>query len=119
MSAFLLEVYRTVLFFSPLPCPTWRSCQISSCGELLWSVVAVVGLKLLATTFADKHCATVLPNYVLVRPLLRLKSLFTYITGVNPLCMLLKADPSLEGDTADDKADPSACNQLSQVLQYF
>ena len=35
--------------------------------------------------------------------------------------MLLKADPRLEGDVADDKADPSVCLQLSQisVLQYF
>ena len=38
-----------------------------------------------------------------------------------PLHVLLKADPSLEGDVADDKADPSACHQLGQVsvLQYF
>ena len=35
--------------------------------------------------------------------------------------MLLKADPCLEGDVADDKADPSVCLQLNQisVLQYF
>ena len=35
--------------------------------------------------------------------------------------MLLKADPRLEGDVADDKVDPSACHQLGQVsvLQYF
>ena len=38
-----------------------------------------------------------------------------------PLHVLLKADPSLEGDVADDKVDPSACHQLGQVsvLQYF
>ena len=38
-----------------------------------------------------------------------------------PLHMLLKADPCLEGDVADDKADPSVCLQLNQisVLQYF
>ena len=38
-----------------------------------------------------------------------------------PLHVLLKADPILEGDVADDKADPSACHQLGQVsvLQYF
>ena len=38
-----------------------------------------------------------------------------------PLHVLLKADRSLEGDVADDKADPSACHQLGQVsvLQYF
>ena len=35
--------------------------------------------------------------------------------------MLLKADPRLEGDVADDKADPLVCLQLNQisVLQYF
>ena len=38
-----------------------------------------------------------------------------------PLHVLLKADPCLEGDVADDKADPSVCLQLNQisVLQYF
>ena len=38
-----------------------------------------------------------------------------------PLHVLLKADPSLEGDVADDTADPYACHQLGQVsvLQYF
>ena len=38
-----------------------------------------------------------------------------------PLHVLLKADPHLEGDVADDKADPSVCLQLNQisVLQYF
>jgi hypothetical protein len=38
-----------------------------------------------------------------------------------PLHVLLKADPLLEGDLADDKADPSVCVQLHQisVLQYF
>ena len=38
-----------------------------------------------------------------------------------PLHVLLKADPRLEGDEGDDKADPSVCLQLNQisVLQYF
>ena len=38
-----------------------------------------------------------------------------------PLHVLLKADPSLEGDVAYDKADPSPCHQLGQVtiLQVF
>ena len=38
-----------------------------------------------------------------------------------PLYVLLKADPRLEGDIADDKADPLVCLQLNQiyVLQYF
>ena len=37
------------------------------------------------------------------------------------LHVLLKADPCLEGDVADDKADPLLCLQLNQitVLQYF
>ena len=37
------------------------------------------------------------------------------------LIMLLKSDPSLEGDIAHDKADPSACHQLGHVtvMQYF
>ena len=35
--------------------------------------------------------------------------------------MLLKDDPSLGGDVADDKADTSVCHKLGQVfvLQYF
>ena len=38
-----------------------------------------------------------------------------------PLHVLIKADPSLEGDVADDKADPYACHQFGQVslLHYF
>ena len=50
-----------------------------------------------------------------------LNAFFTYITWVNPLQMLLKSDPSLEGNVADDKANPSLCHQLGQVsvLQYF
>ena len=41
--------------------------------KLLLSVDAVVGPELLATTLADKHIATVLPNYVLARRLQRLE----------------------------------------------
>ena len=35
--------------------------------------------------------------------------------------ILLNADPCLEGDVEDDKADPSACHHLDQVYvrQYF
>ena len=35
--------------------------------------------------------------------------------------LLLKADPCLDGDVADEKADPSVCLQLNQisVKQYF
>ena len=38
-----------------------------------------------------------------------------------PIHLLLKADPRLEDDVADDKADPLVCLQLNQisVLQYF
>ena len=38
-----------------------------------------------------------------------------------PLHVLLKADPCLKGDVADDKADPSVCLKLNQisVWQYF
>ena len=38
-----------------------------------------------------------------------------------PLHVLLKADPRLKGDVADDRADPPVCVQLHQisVLQYF
>ena len=37
------------------------------------------------------------------------------------LHVLLKDDPSHEGNVADDKDDPSACNHFGQVsvLQYF
>ena len=49
--------------------------------KLLLSVDDVVGPELLATTIANKHLATVLPNYVLARRLQRLESLVTYITG--------------------------------------
>ena len=52
--------------------------------KLLVSVVAVVGVELLATTVAEKHIALVLPNLVLARYLQRLKSLVTDITGLNP-----------------------------------
>ena len=38
-----------------------------------------------------------------------------------PLHVLLKADPCLEGDVEDDKADHSVCVQLHHIslLQYF
>ena len=45
--------------------------------RLLLSVVNVVGLGLLATTLADKHMATVLPNRVLLRRFKILESLIT------------------------------------------
>ena len=86
MSALFLELARTVLFLSSSPL-TFKLRMVSSMvvlaphGEvakalpvvrlathkLLVSVDAVVGLELLATTLADKHMATLLPNCLLVR----------------------------------------------------
>jgi hypothetical protein len=48
--------------------------------KLIDSVDDVVGVKLLATTLAGKHMATVLPNFVLNRQLQRLESFVTDIT---------------------------------------
>ena len=128
--------------------------------KFILSVDAVVGVKLLATTLAGKHMATVLTKYVLARHLQRLESFGTDITGVNlnplslscalsphtdhiqqqhdfphkpdlntcrsrcqemstPLYVLLKADPCLKGDVADDKADPSVCLQPDICLAVF
>ena len=56
--------------------------------KLIVFVDAVVWVKLLATTLAGKHMATVLPNCVLARHLQRLESFVTDITGVNPLSLL-------------------------------
>ena len=56
--------------------------------KLFVSVDDVVGLELLAKTLADKHLATVLPNFVLVRRSQRLEILVTDITGVNPLSLM-------------------------------
>ena len=78
-------------------CPHSEGCALAPHGEvtkalplvrlaikkLLVSVDAVVGLKLFATTLADKHMAAVLP-IVLVRHSQKLESLVTDITGVNP-----------------------------------
>ena len=61
--------------------------------NLLVSIHVIVGLELLATTLADKHMATVLPNCVLVRRWQRLESLVTDITGVNPLSLLCFVPP--------------------------
>ena len=61
--------------------------------KLLVSVDAVVGLELLATTLADKHMATVLPNFVLASHLQRLESFVTDITGVNHFSLLCFVPP--------------------------
>ena len=93
MSALFLELDRTVLFLSS-PLAPHGEVAIDlplvrlATKKLLVSVDAVVGLKLHGTPLADKHMATVLPNCVLVRRSQRLESLFTDITGVNPLCFV-------------------------------
>ena len=51
--------------------------------RLIVSVDAVFVLELLATTLAEKHMTIVLPNFVLVRCLQRLKSLVTDSKWVN------------------------------------
>ena len=56
--------------------------------RFLVSVDAVIGIEFLATTLADKHIATVLPNCALVSRSQRLDSLVTYMTGVNPLSLV-------------------------------
>ena len=53
--------------------------------KLLVSVDAVFCLELLATSLANKHMATVQPNFMLVMSWQRLESLVTDITGVSPL----------------------------------
>ena len=90
MSAPFMELDRTVFFLSsPLPHMEkfqklffWSGLKPK---KFLVSVDAVVGL---ATTLADKHMATVLQNYVLVRRLQRLKTPVTYMTGMNPLSLV-------------------------------
>ena len=56
--------------------------------KLLVSVDSVVGLEILATTLADKHMATVLPNCVLAWHLQSHESLVKDFTGVNPLSLM-------------------------------
>ena len=61
--------------FSLLPaCHTWKVAKaflvvMLATKKLCMSVVAVVGVELIATTLADKHMATVLPTCVMVRRL--------------------------------------------------
>ena len=57
--------------------------------SLLCRLMLLLGVELLATTFAGKHMVTVMPNFVLARHLQRLESFVTYITGVNPLSLSL------------------------------
>ena len=86
MSALFLELARTVLFPSSSPLKFKLRMILSmvvlaqhgevakalpvvklTTHKLLVSVDAVVDLELLATTLADKHMATGLPKFVLVR----------------------------------------------------
>ena len=60
---------------------------------LLLSIDAGVGLELLATTLADKHMATVLPNYVLVSRFQIIEIPVAYITRVNPLSLACFVPP--------------------------
>ena len=61
--------------------------------KLIVSVVAVVGVELLAKTLADKYMATVLPNCVLARHLQILQSFVTDITGMNLVSLLCFVPP--------------------------
>ena len=108
MSALFLELARIVLFLSSSPF-MFRLWMISSMVVLvphgavtkalpvvrlathkhLVSIDAVVGLEILATTLADKHVATMLPNFVLVSRWHILESLVTDIAGVKPLSLSL------------------------------
>ena len=98
MSFLFLELDRTVPFLS---CLLYPHGEVSKAlpvvrletKELLVSVDAVVDLEHLAATLADKHMATVLPNYVLVRRSQKLDSLVTYIAGVNSLYIVCFVPP--------------------------
>ena len=86
MSALYLELARTVLFLSSPLAPHGEVSKALpvvrlATKNLLVSVDAVVGLKLLATTLAYKHKATLLPNCVLVRQSQKLESLVTDMQG--------------------------------------
>ena len=88
MSSLFLELARTVLFLSSPLAPHGEVSKALpvvrlATKNLLVSVDAVVGLKLLATTIAYKHKATLLPNCVLVRKPQKLESLVTDIAGMN------------------------------------
>ena len=95
MSALFLELARTILLLSSSLAPHGEVAKTLpvvrlATKKLLVSADAVVGLGLLATTLADKHMATVLPNCVVVRRSQRLESLVTDITltGVDPFSFM-------------------------------
>ena len=90
MSALFLELDKTVLFLSFPLAPHEEVVKAVpvvrlATKNLLISFDVVVGFKLLATTLADKHKATVLPNCMLVRRLQRLESPVTDNAVVNSL----------------------------------
>ena len=86
---------RTILFLSSPLAPHGKVSKVLpvvrlETNKLFASVDADLGVELLATTLAYKHMATVLANYLLVRHLQRIESLFMYITGENPLSRVAK-----------------------------
>ena len=75
------------------------------------SVDAVVSLEFIATTLAEKHMATVLPNLVGVGHWQRLKSLFTDITCLNlflSLALYLCASPD---SSSSQSSGHSTCRE--------
>ena len=73
MSALSMELDRTFLFLSSPLAPHGEVAialpvrRLEIKNKLILSVDDVVGPELCDTTFAYKHIATVLPNYVVVR----------------------------------------------------
>ena len=146
MSALLLELARTLLFLSSSSRLMFGLRMISSMVVLaqhekvaktlpvvrlathkfLVSVDAVVWVELLATALADKHMATVLPNFVLFRRWQRIESLVTDITGMNPLplfCFVPHTDPiQLQHEIPNKPAlntCRSRCKQMSTPPVYL
>ena len=118
MSDLFLEQARAALFVSSFPLTfTWGMISsmvtLAKNGEvandflvvslathkILVIVDAVVGHELLATTLAEKHIATVLPYFVLLRCWKRFDSLVTDITMVNPLSLCCALSPHTDPTT--------------------
>ena len=107
-------------FPQPLQANTWPLC----CQILCWLGICK-DLKALSQTLQE--CAlslscTLSPYSDLIQQhhhfpnkhaLDTCRSMHQQISS--PLHVLLKADPHLEGDVADDKADPLVCLQLNQI----
>ena len=81
------------------PCHTWKGCKSSPCGDACNQKASYVccccfWCWLIATTLADKHMATVLPNCVMVRRLQKkLESLVTYMTCITLYALSPQTDP--------------------------